>query len=104
MSSEELKEAQELVKKILADPKKFDESFEKQFHHYDKNNDGHIEMREYGQFMDDFLSSINQKKVSFSTILKNWREADKNHDGKLSKQEFKDEVFKKMQAFADNKF
>ena len=103
-NNEQLKEAQKQVKEIIADENKFNEVFELQFKNYDKNGDGSIEMREYGEFFDDFLSSIHKKKGSFSAVLKNWKMADKNKDGKISKEEFKEEVRKKMKEFAETQF
>ena len=102
--TEQLKEAQRQVKAVISDQKTFNEAFELSFKHYDKNGDGQIEMREYGEFMDDFLTSIHKKKGSFSTIIKNWKKADKNSDGKISKEEFKEEVFKKMKEFTEQQF
>jgi Ca2+-binding EF-hand superfamily protein len=101
---EQLKEAQRQVKAVISDQKTFNEAFELSFKHYDKNGDGHIEMREYGEFMDDFLTSIHKKKGSFSTVIKNWKKADKNSDGKISKEEFKEEVFNKMKEFTEQQF
>ena len=53
-NKEELKEAQRQVKEIISNDDKFNEVFELQFKNYDKNGDGSIEMREYGEFFDDF--------------------------------------------------
>jgi Ca2+-binding EF-hand superfamily protein len=103
-NKEELKEAQRQVKEIISNDDKFNEVFELQFKNYDKNGDGSIEMREYGEFFDDFLASINKKKGSFSAVVKSWKKADKNKDGKISKEEFKEEVRKKMKEFAETQF
>ena len=89
LTPEEIKEGQKQIKELLSDEKQLDEAFELTFSVYDQNGDGYIEMREYGKFLDDFMSCLNQKTGSFSTVLKNWRQADKNKDGKLSKEEFR---------------
>lgn len=101
---EDLKKAQQQVKVLISNQENFDKAFELSFKYYDKNGDGQIQMNEYGQFMDDFLSSIHKNKHSFSTVIKNWKIADKNKDGKISKEEFKEEVFKKMKEFTEEQF
>ena len=58
-SIEDLKKAQQQVKVLISNQENFDKAFELSFKYYDKNGDGQIQMNEYGQFMDDFLSSIH---------------------------------------------
>ena len=101
VTPEEIKEGQKYVKELLSDEKQFNEAFELTFSVYDQNGDGNIEMREYGKFLDDFMSCLNQKTGSFSTVLKNWRQADKNKDGKLSKEEFKEDFYKRLKEFSE---
>ena len=81
-------EAKESAKAMLADPKKFDAEFEKIFKKYDKNFDKHIDEGEY---------------FNFNAVMSQFERADKNKDGKISKEEFKVEVKKKLDTFAHSK-
>jgi len=49
------------------------------------------------------LSSAGKKTPDLSVAMLNFERADKNNDGKISKEEFKKEVRKRLQEFVMRK-
>lgn len=96
-------EAKESAKALLADPKKFDAEFEKIFKKYDKNFDKHIDEGEYFNFLNELLKSFGRPPFNFNAVMSQFERADRNKDGKISKEEFKVEVKKKLDTFAHSK-
>ena len=101
--SEDVKKAQNEAKKYLIDKKEFDEAFEKTFAKYDRNRDGCIQMGEYVDFLGDLLATSGRKQYNLNVSMLNFERADKDGDGKISKEEFKKEFLKRMREFASLK-
>ena len=96
---EEVKEA---AKKLLADEEKFDQIFEKTFKKIDKNFDKKIDDFEYFNFLNQMVQDFGLKPLDFGEIRKEFKNADENKDGTLSKDEFKAELKKKLEKFAND--
>ena len=96
---EEVKEA---AKKLLADKKKFDEVFEKTFKKLDKNFDKKIDDFEYFNFLNQMVKDFGLKPLDFKQVNEEFKKADENKDGKIGKDEFKVELRKKLESFANN--
>ena len=94
---EEVKEA---AKKLLADDKKFDEVFEKIFKKLDKNFDKKIDDFEYFNILNQMIKDFGLKPLDFSQVSAEFKKADVNRDGTLSKDEMKAELKNKLQEFA----
>ena len=98
-----IKEAQQEAEKLLKDNKAFEQKFEEIFKKFDKNFDKNIGLAEYIQFLNTMLSSAGKKTADLSVAMLNFERADKNTDGKISKEEFKKEVRKRLQEFVMRK-
>ena len=96
----EVKKAQSEAKKLLIDKAAFEEAFEKCFSKYDRNRDGHINMGEYVDFLNDLLSQRGRKNYDLPVAMLNFERADKDGDGNISKAEFKKEFLKRIREFA----
>ena len=96
---EEVKEA---AKKLLADEKKFDEVFEKIFKKLDKNFDKKIDDFEYFNFLSQMVQDFGLKPLPFDEVNKEFKKADSSKDGSISKDEFKKELRKKIEFYAND--
>ena len=96
---EEVKEA---VKKLLEDPKKFDQTFERIFKKSDKNFDKKIDDFEYFNLVNQMVKDFGLKPLDFGQVKEEFKKADENKDGSISKDEFKVELRKKLESFANN--
>ena len=96
---EEVKEA---AKKLLADDKKFDQVFEKIFKKCDKNFDKKIDDFEYFNFLNQMVQDFGLKPLPFDEVTKEFKKADENKDGSISKDEFKKELRKKIEFYAND--
>ena len=96
---EEVKEA---AKKLLADDKKFDEVFEKIFKKLDKNFDKKIDDFEYFNFLSQMVQDFGLKPLAFDEVNKEFKKADASKDGSISKDEFKKELRKKLEFYAND--
>ena len=96
---EEVKEA---AKKLLADDKKFDQIFERTFKKCDKNFDKKIDDFEYFNFLNQMVQDFGLKPLDFSEVKKEFEKADENKDGAISKDEFKLELKKKLEFYAND--
>ena len=95
-----IKEAQENASKLLKDENAFNDTFEKIFKAFDKNKDGTIGADEYAAF---FQLMIGGKKVNLARMMLGFDWADKDHNGRIDKNEFKSEVKKKLNEFIQSK-
>jgi len=96
---EEVKEA---AKKLLADDAKFDQVFERTFKKCDKNFDKKIDDFEYFNFLNQMVQDFGLKTLDFSEVQKEFKKADVNNDGSISKEEFKTELKKKLEFYAND--
>ena len=96
---EEVKEA---AKKLLADDKKFDQIFERTFKKCDKNFDKKIDDFEYFNFLNQMVQDFGLKPLTFDEVTKEFQKADTNKDGKINKEEFKGELKKKLEFYAND--
>ena len=96
---EEVKEA---AKKLLADDKKFDQVFERTFKKCDKNFDKKIDDFEYFNFLNQMVQDFGLKPLDFGEVQKEFQKADVSKDGAISKDEFKAELRKKLEFYAND--
>ena len=96
---EEVKEA---AKKLLADDKKFDQVFERTFKKCDKNFDKKIDDFEYFNFLNQMVQDFGLKPLDFGEVKKEFEKADVSKDGTISKDEFKTELRKKLEFYAND--
>ncbi len=96
---EEVKEAAKL---LLADDKKFDSAFEKAFKKLDKNFDKKLDDFEYFNFLNQMVQDFGLKPLDFNKVKEEFKKADENRDGKISKDEFKVDLRKKLESFAND--
>ena len=94
---EEVKAA---AKALLEDPKKFDQTFERIFKKSDKNFDKKIDDFEYFNLINQMVKDFGLKPLDFNQVSAEFKKADVNRDGTLSKDEMKTELKKKLQEFA----
>jgi len=102
-NKEEILKAKNDAMEMLNDQAKFDEKFEEVFVKYDKNKDGKINYVEYGDFIKDFFESMGKKKPADNAELKFFSRADKDNDGAIDKEEFKNDFKKRMNRLAGMK-
>ena len=95
-------EVREAAKKLLADDKKFDQVFERTFKKCDKNFDRKIDDFEYFNFLNQMVQDFGLKALDFSEVKKEFKKADENKDGAISKDEFKVELKKKLEFYAND--
>ena len=93
---EEVKQA---ARELLKDNKQFDEVFEKIFKKCDKNFDKKIDEAEYFNFINLMLKDLGKKALNFDAVMRQFKFADKNKDGKLSKDEFKVQLKKLLENY-----
>ena len=93
-------EVKEAAKKLLEDDKKFDQVFERTFKKCDKNFDKKIDDFEYFNILNQMIKDFGLKPLDFSQVSAEFKKADVNRDGTLSKDEMKTELKKKLQEFA----
>ena len=93
-------EVKEAAKKLLEDDKKFDQVFERTFKKCDKNFDKKIDDFEYFNILNQMIKDFGLKPLDFSQVSAEFKKADVNRDGTLSKDEMKAELKKKLQEFA----
>ena len=96
---EEVKEA---AKKLLADEKKFDQVFERTFKKCDKNFDKKIDDFEYFNFLNQMVQDFGLKPLDVGEVNQEFKKADVNKDGAISKEEFKTEFKKKLEFYAND--
>ena len=96
---EEVKAA---AKKLLADDQKFDQVFEKIFKKCDKNFDKKIDDFEYFNFLNQMVQDFGLKPLDFTQVTEEFKKADTSKDGKISKDEFKVELKKKLEFYAND--
>ena len=94
---EEFKSA---ARTLLADEKKFNNVFEMAFRKLDKNHDKIIDNFEYFNFINQMLTDFGLKQLDFAGVNAEFKKADKNKDGKINKEEFKDELKKKLEMLS----
>ena len=94
--------AKDEAKRLLNDPKAFDEAYDKCFAKYDTNKDGNIDLAEYLPFLQDMLTQMGRKQYNFKTSAYNFEKADKDSNGQISKEEFKKEFRKRLRDFSNN--
>ena len=95
-------EVKEAAQKLLADDKKFDQIFERTFKKCDKNFDKKIDDFEYFNLLNQMIKDFGLKPLDFNQVSAEFKKADENRDGALSKDEMKAELKKKLQAFASD--
>ena len=93
-------EVKEAAKKLLEDDKKFDQVFERTFKKCDKNFDKKIDDFEYFNILNQMIKDFGLKPLDFNQVSAEFKKADVNRDGTLSKDEMKTELKKKLQEFA----
>ena len=96
---EEVKEA---AKKLLADDKKFEQVFERTFKKCDKNFDKKIDDFEYFNFLNQMVQDFGLKPLVFDEVMQEFKKADVNKDGAINKEEFKTELKKKLEFYAND--
>ena len=94
---EEVKQA---AKALLVDDKKFDQVFERTFKKCDKNFDKKIDDFEYFNFLNQMVKDFGLKELNFSEVKNEFKQADENKDGKISKDEFKAELRKRLELYS----
>ena len=94
---EEIKKA---AKELLADEQKFDIVFEIVFKKCDKNFDKKIDDFEYFNFINQMVQAFGNKSLDFSQVRNEFKKADENKDGKISKDEFKTELRRKLELYS----
>ncbi len=95
-------EVREAAKKLLADEKKFDQVFERTFKKCDKNFDKKIDDFEYFNFLNQMVKDFGLKPLDFGQVKEEFKKADENKDGSISKDEFKVELKKKLEFYAND--
>ena len=95
-------EVREAAKKLLADEKKFDQVFERTFKKCDKNFDKKIDDFEYFNFLNQMVKDFGLKPLDFGQVKEEFKKADENKDGSISKDEFKIELKKKLEFYAND--
>ena len=95
-------EVREAAKKLLADEKKFDQVFERTFKRCDKNFDKKIDDFEYFNFLNQMVKDFGLKPLDFGQVKEEFKKADENKDGSISKDEFKVELKKKLELYAND--
>ncbi len=95
-------EVREAAKKLLADEKKFDQVFERTFKKCDKNFDKKIDDFEYFNFLNQMVKDFGLKPLDFGQVKEEFKKADENKDGSISKDEFKVELKKKLELYAND--
>ena len=93
-------EVKEAAKALLADDKKFDQVFEKIFKKCDKNFDKKIDDSEYFNFLNQMLTDFGLKPLNFGEVKAEFKKADGNKDGTITKEEFKNELKKKLEFYS----
>ena len=91
---EEVKEA---AKKLLEDPKKFDQAFERIFKKSDKNFDKKIDDFEYFNLINQMVKDFGLKPLDFNQVEAEFKAADVNKDGGIGKEELKENIRKKLE-------
>ena len=95
-------EVREAAKKLLADEKKFDQVFERTFKKCDKNFDKKIDDFEYFNFLNQMVKDFGLKPLDFGQVKEEFKKADENKDGSISKDEFKVELKKKLEFYVND--
>ena len=95
-------EVREAAKKLLADEKKFDQVFERTFKRCDKNFDKKIDDFEYFNFLNQMVKDFGLKPLDFGQVKEEFKKADENKDGSISKDEFKVELKKKLEFYVND--
>ena len=88
------------AKSLLADEEKFNKVFEMTFRKLDKNHDKKIDSFEYFNFINNMLTDFGLKELDFAGVNAEFKKADENKDGKMSKEEFKNELKKRLEMFS----
>lgn len=96
---EQFKEA---AKKLLADEAKFDKVFERIFKKCDKNFDKQIDDSEYFNFLNQMLGDFGLPSLNFEEVLSEFKKADKNKDGSITKDEFKKELKTRLESLVND--
>ena len=87
----------EAAKKLLEDPKKFDQAFERIFKKSDKNFDKKIDDFEYFNLINQMVKDFGLKPLDFSQVEAEFKAADVNRDGGIGKEELKENIRKKLE-------
>ena len=87
------------AKKLLEDPVKFDKSLERIFKRSDKNFDRKIDDFEYFNLINQMVKDFGLKPLDFNQVSEEFKQADANRDGTLSKDELKENIKKKLEEF-----
>ena len=95
-------EVREAAKKLLADEKKFDQVFERTFKKCDKNFDKKIDDFEYFNLINQMVKDFGLKPLDFGQVKEEFKKADENKDGSISKDEFKVELKKKLEFYSND--
>ena len=96
----EIEEDKAHCKELLKNEAEFNKVFEETFNFYDKNKDGIIDFVEYNEFLQNFLKRMGRKCYNIANMTMQWERADKDKNGEITKDEFKKEFTKRMNAFA----
>ena len=70
------------------------------FRKLDKNHDKKIDSFEYFNFINHMLTDFGLKELDFAGVNAEFKKADENKDGKMSKEEFKNELKKRLEMFS----
>ena len=90
-------EVKEEAKKLLEDPKKFDQTFERIFKKSDKNFDKKIDDFEYFNLINQMVKDFGLKPLDFNQVEAEFKQADVNRDGAIGKEELKENIRKKLE-------
>ena len=90
------------AKKLLEDPVKFDKTLERIFKRSDKNFDRKIDDFEYFNIINQMVKDFGLKPLDFNEVKKEFEKADENRDGTINKEEFKIELKKKLEFYAND--
>ena len=103
VNKEEILKAKNDAIELLNDQEKFDEKFEEVFTKYDANKDGKINLAEYRVFIDDMLVAMGRKKANYKMEQTFFSKADKDKDGAVDKEEFKNDFKRRLNRLAGMK-
>ena len=84
--------AKELVKKKMLDKKLFGPLVDKTFEEFDLNHSGFLELEEFTPLIKDIHRTLHLPPPSEIEIKKELKRLDKDKDGKLKKDEYKELV------------
>lgn len=97
-----IKDAQDHASFLLKNTTEFNKVFEEIFKKFDNNRDGSIGMSEYMAFL-KCIFSASGKNLDLNIVMRNFDHADKDKDGNIDKEEFKKELRKRLQEFANKR-